>query len=341
MSLGPLMVDLVGIFPTPDELARLSDPRVGGLILFGRNFSSVAQLQALIAEVRRARPELIIAVDHEGGRVQRFREGFTRLPAMRKLGEWHDRDPEAALCAAGDIAFVLASELRACGVDLSFAPVLDLDWGRSGVIGDRALHRDPAVVTALAGAIIEGFSAAGMASCGKHFPGHGWAEADSHVALPIDDRDFSALAPDLMPFRELPLAAVMPAHVVYPKIDSLPAGFSPRWHAILRQELGFDGVVFSDDLSMEGASVAGDTLDRVNAAWSAGCDMLLVCNSPDKVADVLNRWHPELDHVRSARLERLRPAVSAPEGFAALSTDARWCRGKRECQKLMIKTQKK
>ena len=335
MSLGPLMIDFAGLTPTAEELDRCRDERVGGLILFKRNYVSPEQLTRLIDQVRSVRPEIIVAVDHEGGRVQRFRDGFTRLPAMHQLGEWYDADPQAALEAARDIAYVLAVELRICGVDLSFAPVLDLDWGRSGVIGDRSLHGNPEVVIALAGALIDGFAAAGMGSCGKHFPGHGWAEADSHVAIPTDERDFAALAPDLAPFRALPLAAVMPAHVIYPKVDALPAGFSPRWHQILRQDVGFDGVVFSDDLSMEGASVAGDILQRVEAAWQAGCDMLLVCNAPDKVGEVLAGWHPAPDPIRAARLERLRPTVPVPASLAALDGDLRWCRGVAECRSLV------
>ena len=335
MPLGSLMIDFAGLTPSAEELERCRDARVGGLILFKRNYASPEQLTRLIAEVRAVRPEILVAVDHEGGRVQRFRDGFTRLPAMHQLGEWYDRDPQAALEAARDIAYVLAVELRVCGVDLSFAPVLDLDWGRSGVIGDRSLHGNPEVVIALAGALIDGFAAAGMGSCGKHFPGHGWAEADSHVAIPVDERDFAALAPDLAPFRVLPLSAVMPAHVIYPKVDALPAGFSPRWHQILRQDVGFDGVVFSDDLSMEGASVAGDILQRVEAAWAAGCDMLLVCNAPDKVGDVLARWHPAPDPVRAARLERLRPTVPVAGSLAVLSDDPLWCRGAAECRALV------
>lgn len=335
MTLGPLMIDLAGLMPTPVELARLADSRVGGLILFGRNYVSLEQLGRLVAAVRAVRPEIIIAVDHEGGRVQRFREGFTRLPPMRKLGEWYDRDPKAALVAARDIAYVLAIELRTCGIDLTFAPVLDLDWGNSGVIGDRSLHGNPDVVIALAGALIDGFSAAGMGSCGKHFPGHGWANADSHVAIPTDDRDYAALSPDMAPFRALPLAGVMPAHVIYTKIDPLPAGFSPRWHTILRQEIGFDGVVFSDDLSMEGASVAGGILERVEAAWAAGCDMLLVCNAPDQVANVLEKWHPLPDPVRAARLERLRPSLTVPNNMAQLVEDPRWRSGAADCRQLL------
>jgi beta-N-acetylhexosaminidase len=212
--------------------------------------------------------------------------------------------------------------------------VLDLDWGHSGVIGDRALHGDPAAVIALANALLDGLSAAGMASCGKHFPGHGFVTADSHVAIPVDERAFADLAPDLEPFRRLPLSAVMPAHVIYPAVESLPAGFSPRWHHILRHELGFDGVVFSDDLSMEGASVAGGIVERVEAAWRAGCDMLLVCNAPDRVGELLDRWHPTPQPERAARLERLRPMPPARE-FIAAESDPSWCRGRELCEALL------
>ena len=206
------------------------------------------------------------------------------------------------------IGFVLAAELRQNGVDLSFTPVLDLDWGRSGVIGDRSFHGKPEVVAELAGALIKGLRAAGMAACGKHFPGHGWAVADSHVAMPVDERDLAELAADMAPYRQLKLDAVMPAHVIYPKVDLRPAGFSSIWIGKLRDELGFDGVVFSDDLSMAAAGVAGDVVGRVSAAWAAGCDMLLVCNAPDAVDAVLDRWHPGFDPLRSARVERLLPA---------------------------------
>jgi beta-N-acetylhexosaminidase len=305
---GPLMIDLAGKALTAPDRERLRHPRVGGVILFSRNYESPAQLSALCAEIHALRePRLPIAVDHEGGRVQRFRDGFTRLPAMSLLGAWWDEAPQAAVASARSVGFVLAAELRARGVDFSFAPVLDLDWGRSGVIGDRAFHRDPVAVAALAGGLIGGLRDAGMACCGKHFPGHGWAEADSHVAIPVDERSLAELETDIAPYRQLRLDAVMPAHVIYPQVDARPAGFSPVWLAKLRNELGFDGVIFSDDLSMEGASVAGDIVERADAAWNAGCDMLLVCNAPDAVEELLEKWQPQSDPARAARVARLLP----------------------------------
>ena len=310
--LGPLMIDIAGPGLSELERQRLCHPLVGGLILFSRNYQSPEQLEQLTSEVHTLRePALLIAIDHEGGRVQRCRHGFTPLPAMRRLGELWERDPRAALTAAGELAYVLAGELRARGVDLSFTPVLDLDWGRSSVIGDRSLHGDPAVVVELAAAFIAGLRRAGIAACGKHFPGHGWVEADSHVDLPVDTRRLDELAPDLEPYRRLPLDAVMPAHVIYPQVDSRPAGFSPVWIRLLREELGFDGVIFSDDLSMAGASVAGDIVARCTAAWDAGCDMLLVCNTPESVGDLLARWRPVADPQRAARVERLSPLTRA------------------------------
>lgn len=327
MSHGPLVIDVAGIELTETERERLRHPLVGAVILFARNYRDPAQLSALCEEIHALKtPRLLIAIDHEGGRVQRCREGFTRLPAMRRLGAWWERDASAAVAGARDIGYTLAAELRACGVDLSFAPVLDLDWGRSTVIGDRSFHGDPRAVIDLAGGLIAGMRDAGMACCGKHYPGHGWVAADSHVAIPVDERDLATMAPDIMPFRELPLDAVMPAHVIYPQVDSRPAGFSPVWIDKLRKELGFDGVIFSDDLSMEGASVAGDTVARVQAAWDAGCDMLLVCNAPAAAAEVLERWHPEPDAVRAGRIARLlpsQPAVSRSE----LEQDATWWAG--------------
>ena len=314
---GPLMIDIAGLELTDLDRERLSHPLVGGLIVFGRNYQSPEQLSRLCAEVHALRsPPLPIAIDHEGGRVQRCREGFTRLPPMRRLGELWEENPDEALNAANDLGYVLAAELRRCGVDLSFTPVLDLDWGRSGVIGNRAFHGDPQVVIKLAGALVSGLRRAGMAACGKHFPGHGWAEADSHVAIPVDERTLAELAPDIAPYRELALDAVMPAHVIYPAVDSRSAGFSPVWISKLRDELGFDGVIFSDDLSMQGAAVAGDIVARVNAAWDAGCDMLLVCNSPDDVGAVLERWQPGFDAARSARIARLLPGAALNEASA-------------------------
>jgi len=312
LPLGPLMIDVAGLQLTDHERERLGHPLVGGLILFARNYHSPQQLARLTAEIHALRsPPLPIAIDHEGGRVQRCREGFTRLPPMRRLGELWDRDPQAALTAARQVAYVLAAELRACGVDLSFTPVLDLDWGRSSVIGDRSLHGDPAVVAELAGALIAGLHRAGMAACGKHFPGHGWVEADSHIALPIDQRRLDELAPDIAPYRRLSLDAVMPAHVIYSQVDDRPAGFSPVWMRLLRDELGFAGVIFSDDLSMAAAGVAGGIIDRCTAAWDAGCDLLLVCNSPEAVGELLATWRPLADAQRALRVERLCPVTDA------------------------------
>ncbi len=321
---GPLMIDIAGLELTELDRERLQHPLVGGLILFARNYQSPEQLLRLTAEVHALRsPSLPIAIDHEGGRVQRCREGFTRLPPMRRLGEYWERNPQEALTAAQDIGFVLAAELRQCGVDLSFTPVLDLDWGRSGVIGDRSFHASPAVVAQLAGALINGLRRAGMAACGKHFPGHGWAEADSHVAFPVDPRSLAEIAVDMEPYRQLKLDGVMPAHVIYPEVDSLPAGFSPIWITKLRNQLGFDGVVFSDDLSMAAASIAGDIVGRTSAAWNAGCDMLLVCNSPDAVGNLLERWKPEFDLIRSARIARLLPSIQLP----SINEDPRYLAG--------------
>ena len=313
---GPLMIDIAGYELTDLERERLAHPLVGGVILFSRNYQSPAQLAALTAEIHSlCFPPLLIATDHEGGRVQRCREGFTRLPPMRRLGELWDSDAAAALEAARSIGYVLAAELRSCGVDLSFTPVLDLDWGRSSVIGDRAFHADPQAVIALAGALITGMRQAGMAACGKHFPGHGWAEADSHHQLPVDTRTLAELAPDIEPYRQLPLDAVMPAHVVYTSFDKNTSCFSSKWNDLLRNEINFSGVVFSDDLSMQAAGVVGDVVARVEAAWQAGCDMLLICNAPDDVGEVLARWKPEVDLVRMRRIARLLPDGSCLPDF--------------------------
>ena len=307
---GPLMIDIAGLELTELDRKRLTHPLVGGLILFSRNYQSPEQLSRLTTEVHALRsPLLLIAIDHEGGRVQRCREGFTRLPPMRALGELWERDESEAIQAAHDIGFVLAAELRACGVDFSFTPVLDLDWERSGVVGSRAFHGKPEVVAQLAGALIDGLHRVGMGACGKHFPGHGWAEADSHVAIPVDERSLQALQADIEPYRRLKLDAVMPAHVIYPSVDEKSSGFSKYWHDYLRNNIKFDGVVFSDDLSMEGASVAGDVVARAQAAWSAGCDVLLVCNAPDAVGELLARWNPPADIRRTSSLTKLIPQI--------------------------------
>jgi beta-N-acetylhexosaminidase len=307
-TLGPLMIDVAGLELSGLDRERLLHPLIGGVILFKRNYRDPQQLTALCAAIHGLRsPALPIAIDHEGGRVQRCREGFTHVPPMRRLGELWDNDPAAARKAAADLGYLLAAELRACGVDYSFTPVLDLDWGPSGVIGDRAFHENPDAVAELAGALIEGLHAAGMGCCGKHFPGHGWVAADSHLAIPVDERSLAEMEPDLIPYRRLKLDGVMPAHVIYPQVDSRPAGFSPVWLEKLRKEFGFDGVIFSDDLSMEGAAFAGNMVQRTEAAWAAGCDMLLICNAPDAVADVLAHWQPAPDPVRAARIARIVP----------------------------------
>ncbi|MCB1959599.1 MAG: beta-N-acetylhexosaminidase [Rhodocyclaceae bacterium] len=315
LPLGPVMLDIAGLNLTDPERQRLCHPLVGGVILFARNFDSGAQLAALTADIRALRsPQLLITVDQEGGRVQRFRHDFCALPAMRTLGALWDRDPDAARALARQTGLVLATELIAHGVDLSYAPVLDLDYGVSRAIGDRAFHRDPAVTVELAGALIDGLADAGMRCVGKHFPGHGFVEADSHVDMPRDGRPFEAIwAEDIAPFRALAprLGGVMPAHVIYERVAPQPAGFSPFWLGeVLRGRLGFDGVVFSDDLTMEAATAAGDIVARAEAAARAGCDMVLVCNRPDLADELLARWVPAVNPALSDRLAALhaRPA---------------------------------
>jgi beta-N-acetylhexosaminidase len=280
---SPIILDIAGLELDADDRRRLQHPLVGGLILFARNWQSRAQLTALTAEIKALRPDCLVCVDHEGGRVQRFRsDGFTHLPPMRALGELWMRDAMTATDAATACGVVLASELRACGVDFSFTPVLDLDHGPSGVIGDRAFHRDARVAALLAKSLMHGLLLAGMGSCGKHFPGHGFVAADSHTEVPVDGRSLKAiLADDAKPYEWLStsLASVMPAHVIYPKVDALPAGFSARWlQDILRSRLGFTGAIFSDDLSMQGATVAGSPTEAGIAALNAGCDLVLLCN---------------------------------------------------------------
>ena len=284
---SPVILDIAGTALTADDRRRLAHPLTGGLILFTRNWQHRAQLTALIAEVKAIREDLLVCIDHEGGRVQRLRtDGFTHLPPMRHYGELWMQDAMRATEAATAAGFVLAAELRACGVDLSFTPVLDLDHGESGVIGDRAFHRDARVVTLLAKSVMHGLLLAGMANCGKHFPGHGFVKADSHVAVPVDKRSRKAiLAEDAQPYGWLggTLASVMPAHVIYPKVDARPAGFSPVWlQDILRHQLGFEGAIFSDDLSMEGARfIEGRPVSATEAgvaALQAGCDLVLLCN---------------------------------------------------------------
>jgi beta-N-acetylhexosaminidase len=337
---APLILDIAGTTLTDVDRRRLAHPLVGGMILFGRNWQSRTQLAELCAEVKGLRPDMLIAVDHEGGRVQRFRnDGFTHLPPMRALGALWGQDEKGqagsgvlkACEAATSAGFVLASELRACGVDFSFTPVLDLDHGESGVIGDRAFARDPRVVSLLARSLMQGLLQAGMGNCGKHFPGHGAVKADSHVALPVDKRSLKTiLADDAQPYSWLGsvLTAVMPAHVIYRQVDSRPAGFSPRWlQDILRGQLGFQGVVCTDDLSMAAArQLEGRTLSYTEAvitALQAGCDLALLCNRSsvdggrelDEVLDQLaeaqikGRWIPrEISEERRLNLLPRAPA---------------------------------
>ena len=318
MTLGPVMLDLCGTELSDEEREVLCHPLVGGVILFSRNYESPAQLAALTQAIHALRqPPLLIAVDHEGGRVQRFREGFTRIPPMRHLGEIWDRQPQQARKFAHQVGFILASELRACGVDFSFTPVLDIDYGASQVIGDRAFHRLPQAIAELAHHLMLGMKEAGMAAVGKHFPGHGFVAADSHLAVPVDERDLADMQLfDLEPFRQMihyGLPAMMPAHVVYPKIDDKPAGFSPRWlKDILRGELAFDGVIFSDDLSMEAAKVGGDVVSRGQAALAAGCDMVLVCNDPGSAKKLLESLPLNISAVSLARLIRMHGKPHPP-----------------------------
>ncbi|WP_455365712.1 beta-N-acetylhexosaminidase [Kaarinaea lacus] len=311
MSLGPVMVDLKGTRLEPEEKEMLQHPLVGGVILFTRNYESPEQITDLVEKIHNVKsPHLLVSVDHEGGRVQRFRDGFTALPPMARLGDKYKKNKKQAKQLAETCGWLMAIELRSVGVDFSFAPVLDIERGVSDVIGDRAFGHDPDTVADLAVSFILGMQKAGMAATGKHFPGHGAVKADSHVAFPVDERSFEDInAYDIVPFARLirnGLAGIMPAHVIYSAVDKNPAGFSRFWlNEVLRNQLEFQGVIFSDDLSMEAASVAGDVVDRTRAALNAGCDMALVCNDPDaaaKVLDNLGKLDNPVSHVRLARM---------------------------------------
>jgi len=332
MSLGPVMLDIDGLALSPADRDLLREPAVGGVILFTRNYESVEQVADLVGEIRALRsPPLLIAVDHEGGRVQRFREGFTAIPPMRRIGREYDRDTESGLEAASAAGWMIGSELRAVGIDLCFAPCLDLDWGISEIIGNRAFHGKPEVVSELASAFSRGLRRAGMSAVGKHFPGHGAVLADSHLKLPVDRRDYGLVLDDMRPYDRLigsgHLSGVMLAHIVYEQIDEMPAGFSHYWiQRELRSRLGFGGAVFCDDLSMKATRDYGPMAERAQLALDAGCDMILVCNDRDAAhhaVDALNDYSNPLSLVRLARLHgtghALRETLLASEEWQSIN----------------------
>lgn len=323
------MLDLRGMELAADELDLLLHPLVGGVILFSRNYREPDQVQELCRQIHALRkPPLLIGIDHEGGRVQRFHDSFTPLPAFHCYGEVYEEDAGRGVHMVEQAGWLMASELLAVGVDFSFAPVLDLDKGISHVIGDRAFHRNPDTVTILAKGFIKGMKLAGMAAVGKHFPGHGGVKEDSHVDIPVDRRRFDDIyMSDLIPFERLiqaGLPAIMPAHVIYPEVDNAPAGFSRIWlQQILRQRLGFQGVIFSDDISMAGAGLAGDYTDRTRAAMDAGCDMVLICNNQDAAVKVIDRIEFKAHPVSQARLMRMHGRGPGTD-FSKLKQDQKW-----------------
>jgi beta-N-acetylhexosaminidase len=330
MTLGPVMVDLKGIALEPDEREMLGHPLVGSVILFTRNYESPAQLARLVAEIHAIRsPSLLVAVDQEGGRVQRFQQGFTRLPSMRALGHRYNEEPGEGLALARRLGWLMAAELRALGIDLSFAPCVDLDYGVSQAIGDRALHVNSAAVGELGVAYMLGMREAGMAATAKHFPGHGAVAADSHVSAPVDRRGRGDIVADLLPYRRMianGLTAVMAAHVVFPEVDAMPASLSAHWiRGVLRGELGFQGAVFADDLSMGGAAAFGDITARAKLALAAGCDVLPVCNDRAAVLQLLGAMRHAIDPVGGLRLARLHGRDGLESG--TLKSDPRWLEG--------------
>ncbi len=330
MALGPIMADLQGPVLTAEEREILQHPVIGGVILFSRNYQNSNQLTELVDDIHGLRsPRLLIGVDQEGGRVQRLRSGFTPLPALNVIGAAFDMNRREGLALAENCGWLMASELRAVGIDFSFAPVLDLRAGVSAVIGDRGFHADPDAISWLAQAYMKGMSAAGMSAVGKHYPGHGSVRADSHHETPIDDRDFADIrAKDLVPFRRLVpsgMTAVMPAHVIYPRVDALPAGFSRVWlDDILRRDLGFQGTIFSDDINMVGAAVAGDFPERAMAAIDAGCDVVLICNQREGLIGVLDTLTRASDPLAQVRLMRMHGRGALTRD--GLHEDPRWQR---------------
>lgn len=326
-GVGPVMLDVAGLELTAEDRERLQHPLVGGVILFARNFQSREQVTELTNAIHALRSSpLLIAVDQEGGRVQRLRSGYTRIAPMRRLGDAWDRDAASARWLSRQTGYVIGCELRCSGIDLSFAPVLDVDHGASTVIGDRAFHGNPVAIAELAAALSAGLGAAGMGAVGKHFPGHGAVRADSHHEVPVDDRPLDAiLACDLLPFVSsirLGLQGIMPAHVIYSAVDASTAGYSPIWlRDILRRQLGFEGVVFSDDLGMAGAATAGGIVERARAAVAAGCDMVLICNDTVQADALLDGWRGAPDPVAMARIARM-PRPGAVHGGGSPRDDA-------------------
>jgi beta-N-acetylhexosaminidase len=316
--LGPFIVGLSGPTLSSEDIARIQNPAVGGLILFTRNFKNKVQLIELVTSIREVGgAQKPVFVDHEGGRVQRFREGFTAIPSMRQIGQRAETDFDDAVLLAREAGYVLAAELRACGIDMSFAPVLDLDWGNSEIIGDRSFGRDARLVSRLSAALMNGMALAGMQACGKHFPGHGWVTADSHLDLPRDNRPLNEILKiDALPYQlnsTLNMASIMPAHVVYTEVDSSPACFSSFWiQEVLRVKFGFDGAVISDDLDMVGAHGVGGIHARASAALKAGCDAVLVCNNFKDIDALLDKPVPEVKEHMEVRNRRLQRLLSPP-----------------------------
>lgn len=336
--IGALMLDIEGTSLTVADQKLLAEPQVGGLILFGRNIQSPQQVRALTDSIRQIRPELLIAVDQEGGRVQRLRSGFSRLPSMRVFGHLYDQEPQQALTLAEHCGWLMATEVLAVGIDFSFAPVLDLD-GISQIIGDRSFHCNTAQLIRLASAFIQGMHRAGMATTGKHFPGHGSVAADSHIAAPVDHRTLDDIERnDMQPFIQLKdqLDALMPAHVIYDQVDRSPAGFSTFWlQNIIRQKLGFDGVLFSDDLSMQAACVAGGAEARIKAALSAGCDMGLVCNDRTAALNALMALQ-DMPLPNQQRLEKMRGKIPELTITETLDLGQQWRASKTLIEPLLI-----
>ena len=323
MDLGPLIVDIAGTELSKEDEELLMHPMIGGVVLFSRNYVSKSQLKSLTLQIKKLtrKNSLLICVDHEGGRIQRFEKDFTKLPSLQSFGdEWKSNDSRSislALQKAFDASKILASELKEVGIDFSFTPVLDINWGKSVVIGDRSISIDPYIVFSVATMIVNGLRSQGMKNCGKHYPGHGWAQADSHLDKVIDNRNLTKIyETDLLPYRMLSklniLDSIMPAHVIYSKVDSKPAGFSEVWlNDVLKKQIKFDGLIISDDLSMKAAELYGSVLDRVQLCFKAGCDSILLCNDRKSVVKVLDEYLDTFSQLKSRKnlksLQSLKP----------------------------------